>query len=91
MAADKKGIRLTFTLPTGSILAARMGEYNKIERGVIIKQALMAYFGLDGSRPYVAPQGVSAQTVAAPQLDPQAHQVITPSVDADVLGDFGDM
>lgn len=78
--SDSKAQRITFSLPSVGELAACMSNYNKHERTVIIKAALLEYFGLSG--------GVKVGR-SVPQLAADRGQVLE-KASANVLGDFED-
>lgn len=72
-------MRITFSLDDHSVLAGRLSPYNKHERSVVIKQALLEYFGLPG--------GIGKRQLVAAE---KAQESVTPApVAMDVLGDFG--
>jgi len=83
LSDGKKTIRFTFSLPNCGELCRAMADYNKHERAVIIKQALLAYFNI-GQRSVQAESAALVSHAVVPSVQEKSSHAI------DVLGDFGD-
>ena len=81
--------RVVISLVKGSELYNRLFEYNKHERSIVIKHALMDYFSISGA--------ARIGNVVSPKVEAQHGSVVSPARPSDpgrdainVMGDFGD-